>query len=29
MTETITDEVKAQLIKDIVAKVEKKWGSLR
>jgi phenylalanyl-tRNA synthetase beta subunit len=24
MTETITDEVKAQLIKDIVAKVEKK-----
>lgn len=29
MTETISDEGKAQLIKDIVAKVEKKWGALR
>ena len=29
MTETISDATKAQLIKDIVAKVEKKWGNLR
>jgi hypothetical protein len=29
MTETISDATKAQLIKDIVVKVEKKWGNLR
>jgi hypothetical protein len=29
MTETISDATKAQLIKDIVTKVEKKWGALR
>ena len=29
MTETLKDDVKANLIKEIVARVEKKWGSLR